>query len=642
MEKPTRYAIENKTLFYRSRFTIAPENNEVGEIWPHIVAAIQEWLEEKEGNREDNELPNFYTELTDDAVNISGLVAGSKGSAYASQRLENGTLECNEEDSSVKTNALYQNGSDTPSYWAIEYIENDKDHWYRRWFTNIGATAAENGSYIINVRIAIADDPTFICDCPYIPSRNTPRFIGKLLDIKGCIANSNGITLANEPKALTSRNMKAFIQDLESNERTIPFIVIAALRNQSGKYAIDPSILAKKVRGSAVVFTLDCSAIQTWIAYKSIFLDTETARDYRINPGFMRVFFPGVDLSDPEGSQRHRFYTGELLAASNPGQISNDVCGAFTRLYRRVQGEAIDPASITLIESQLKRKQLEQKLQELRSARAQEEQVEPNYQGLHTEEELKRALEQLKAHEAVKLAETTEFYESLIAEYDAETKRHDQGDDVLELQIAVEELNTEVKQLQKTVGAKDHMIQTLNQLNEKAEAKARQAEAQANIIRAMQGFPQTCAEALELAERAFGDRLIITNEAKDSAAKANRSISSDETFDILRTLAMNLWPKYFEQDEANGTAGTEFQRETGYYLTFHESAQTNKDPRLLKQREISYDGRTLNIAPHVKGKSGNRNASLRIHFAIDRPTRKIIIGHCGDHMETAGTRKVAK
>ena len=146
----------------------------------------------------------------------------------------------------------------------------------------------------------------------------------------------------------------------------------------------------------------------------------------------------------------------------------------------------------------------------------------------------------------------------------------------------------------------------------------------------------------ELAERAFGDRLIITNEAKDSAAKANRGISSDETFDILRTLAMNLWPKYFEQDEANGTAGTEFQRETGYYLTFHESAQTNKDPRLLKQREISYDGRTLNIAPHVKGKSGNRNASLRIHFAIDRPTRKIIIGHCGDHMETAGTRKVAK
>ena len=84
MEKPTRYATENKTLFYRSRFTIAPENNEVGEIWPHIVAAIQEWLEEKEGDREDNELPNFYTELTDDAVNISGLVAGSKGSAYAS------------------------------------------------------------------------------------------------------------------------------------------------------------------------------------------------------------------------------------------------------------------------------------------------------------------------------------------------------------------------------------------------------------------------------------------------------------------------------------------------------------------------------------------------------------------------------
>ena len=104
--------------------------------------------------------------------------------------------------------------------------------------------------------------------------------------------------------------MKTFIRELESNERTIPFVVIAALRNQPGKYAIDPGILAKKVRGSAVVYTLDCSAVQTWLAYQSMFLDSETARDYRINPGFMRVFFPGVDLSDPKGSQRHRFYTG--------------------------------------------------------------------------------------------------------------------------------------------------------------------------------------------------------------------------------------------------------------------------------------------------------------------------------------------
>lgn len=642
MEKHMRYATENKTLFYRSRFTISPESDGIGEIWPHVVTAIQGWLEEKEDLIDQEGTPSFLIDLTDDVENLCKTVSGAKGSAYASRRLASGMLECHAKKSTVSTNALFAAGSDTPSYWAMEYAESDKEKWYRRWYTNIGITAAGNGCYTVNTRVAIADDPAFICDQPFIPSRNTPRFIGRLLDIDGCVASSNGILLANEPQMLTQYNMESFRQDLESDGRTVPLVVLSALRDQPGSYAIDPCKLATKLRGSAVVYMLDCANAQTWGAYRETFLEDDAAREYRINSGSMRIFFPGVDLGDPDGGRRHRFYTDAALKESNPGRISNDVCGAFTRLYRRVQGEALDPASIMLIESQLKRKQLEQKLEELRKKRERENQTQPSYEGLHTEEELKQALDQQRAGYDARLSETTAFYEEIIAEYEAEAKRSDQGDDVLELQVKIDDLDDKIQELQQNVNAKDHTIYALNQRNEQTEMRARQNQAQASIIREMRCFPRSCEEALSLAEQAFADKLVVVDNAKVSAHSANRNIDSSETFDILRCLAMNLWPKYFEEDEIDGSAEAEFRNETGYELAFHESAQTNKDQRLQRIRTISYDGRTVDIAPHVKGKSGNRNAPLRIHFAVDRPTRKIVIGHCGEHLETAGTRKAAK
>ncbi len=642
MDKSVPYAVENKTLFYRSRFTIAPESEETGEIWPSIVTAVQGWLEEKEEALESKGLDNFLDDLTSDVKNLSKLVEGTKGNGCVSLRMMQGSLDCQAAKTSLRTKALFDDGCDVPSYWAMEYVEQSIDSWYRKWYTNVGVTAVGDGSYVVNTRVAIADDPAFICDRPYIPSRNTPRFVSKMLDIDGCVASSNGILLANDPQPLANYNMHDFKESLESRERTIPFVVIAALRDQPGRYAVDPGRLAAKLRGSAVVYTLDCSDYGTWLSYQDVFFKNEASRNYRVNPGFMRVFFPGVDLDDPDGSSRHRYYTQETLFESDEGRLCNDVCGAFTRLYRRVQGEALDPASIALIESQQRRKQLESRLQELKAVRNQQVHAAPSYEGMHTEEELKREIERVKKEADVELETTKGFYEELIEEYKAEADRQAQGDDILELQIQLEDLGDENRKLQSSVKAKDYRIQELSQVNRQLESRASEAKVQADLICTMREFPETCAKALDLAEQAFSGRIVVTQVARKSAASANRNIDSGETFDILRCLAMNLWPKYFEEDESDGDAGTEFKNETGYEIAFHESTMTKKDSRLQSLRQISYDGREIDISPHVKGKSGRRDALLRVHFCVDRKTGKIVVGHCGEHMETAGTRKAAK
>ena len=105
-------------------------------------------------------------------------------------------------------------------------------------------------------------------------------------------------------------------------------------------------------------------------------------------------------------------------------------------------------------------------------------------------------------------------------------------------------------------------------------------------------------------------------------------------------MAVNLWPLYFESHDEEGAIDSRYQAESGYELAFHESSMTNNNASLKKLRERSYDGRTVDITPHVKGKCGKRDSKFRVHFCVDNEKKLLVIGHCGAHLETAGTRKV--
>ena len=58
---------------------------------------------------------------------------------------------------------------------------------------------------------------------------------------------------------------------------------------------------------------------------------------------------------------------------------------------------------------------------------------------------------------------------------------------------------------------------------------------------------------------------------------------------------------------------------------------------LMKMRERSYGGRTVDISAHIKGRS--QKNTFRLHFYIDRENELIVIGHAGCHMKTAGSHR---
>ena len=349
----------------------------------------------------------------------------------------------------------------------------------------------------------------------------------------------------------------------------------------------------------------------------------------------MRVFFPGVNLDDEEGSQRHHFYTEHKLSQSNVSVISNDVCGAITRMYRRRSNEAVDLSSVKVQEERSHREALSQRVKALERKTEKSEKPAFDINGLHTEQELKEYIALLEEDNA-KLFETEKAHREYIDLLEADSLC---GDDPSVHDDEIQNLKAEIDQINGNLRAKDYRIGELANEKRLLEQQRDAYRCQAVVLQELTEFPSDAIGSLRLAEQAFGARLVFLPEAV-SSAEDFRSGRASDVFNVLRTMAQDLWPLYFEESEAKGSVEDRYQSKSGYELSFRESSMTNKDSDLRKKRLRMYNGNEIDVSPHVKGKCGNRDKRFRVHFYVDRANRKLVIGYCGSHMDTAGTRKV--
>ena len=157
----------------------------------------------------------------------------------------------------------------------------------------------------------------------------------------------------------------------------------------------------------------------------------------------------------------------------------------------------------------------------------------------------------------------------------------------------------------------------------------------ARVAECLQSIPRDLTDLLKLARSIWPERIVVLPEAMDSAKSYDGNLA--EEWDIVRSTATALYGLLFEDDGCEGQVADEFQRRTGYELTFSESSATRARADLMKMRERSYGGRTVDISAHIKGRS--QKNTFRLHFYIDRENELIVIGHAGCHMKTAGSHR---
>jgi hypothetical protein len=169
------------------------------------------------------------------------------------------------------------------------------------------------------------------------------------------------------------------------------------------------------------------------------------------------------------------------------------------------------------------------------------------------------------------------------------------------------------------------------------EASLKQLRDQQDVVGHLNRLPSSVSDAVELIEKLHPATIAFTPQAKQ-AAKATAFTDTGTAWRILWATATTLHALYFNNADERLDIAKRFKELTGFDLALSEGRNTTRDNKLMALRKQDYNGTAIDITPHVK--YGNRAPKLlRVHYYPDRERRRILIGHCGDHLENFSTAK---
>ena len=212
-------------------------------------------------------------------------------------------------------------------------------------------------------------------------------------------------------------------------------------------------------------------------------------------------------------------------------------------------------------------------------------------------------------------------------------------------EISSEELWAEIEVLEAEIGWWKAACETSQkELHEAAAGRRRAEEAlaasrvaathefgPAKLVASLLLHPRravSVSEALTLVSALFPARVVVLPSALESASKLD---GISKRGNRLLNLLLRLATDYYEviAEKGDSVARKVF---TPDEYSAHE-AQTTRDGPLGKVRDFAYHGTPLKMEQHLKiGIAADTSRTLRCYFAWLADERKLVIGHCGEHL----------
>ncbi len=618
--------IENEQIHYRTRFELCPYSTTKQALAP-ALRCIFKWILGKELKRKGPLLDLLQSQQgkVDFLVNSFQYPNGYSG----------GLNNCDQV--ALATRALKRPGNTSPVCWALEYDEPDGSNSFRHWHTRIGLSTTADGTCIVNAKVSYYLLPNYFGAPMRDPGANIPNFIKDLISLdeyQYCV----GETIA-EPDyiQLTPNNFQAeFTDNLLSEERELPLILVTS--DYNGIYPISNlSKFASFFLGMANVYGLDWRDWELRNQLLDLFDRNSSAYSYRCSCGNLRIYLPKIDLSNSSESPNHRFFTPDIIHERyrSEKQFADMLNRSFGRSYIRTEDDILDLNDIALREGRIAVEENKRKIVELKKRLDQPPSRDT------ASYVLKQPIENIVDTEKIRIQlererENAEYLKELLAVYE---------EGQAELLLQIENLEYRNMELEEEAQGNQAMRYHLEQEKLRAEENANEAKSlqrELDAVNSMDHVPTTLEDLLQLAANLWKNKVIVLDEAYRSAREF-KQYDMDESWKMLSSLSNCLWRIAF------GTQGCsnmeqEYRAETGITLTLRETGTTNADAECRRLRKRNYDGREIDITPHIKG-NGARNASrvsdkFRIHFYLDEKNRKVVIGHCGGHIKTAGTGRM--
>jgi hypothetical protein len=467
-----------------------------------------------------------------------------------------------------------------PMMFAFRYSHPDRDIYGREWVTEFGIQLEAGGAEMLCTVLLQVEDISPRVDAPI--SVTQPGFVADIAN--GCELSPR--TIGYEVRSLTVESAETFGDEVHRRDRRHPLIVVSALPD--GSYFIPAAQLGKSLLGLGQVYEIPADADTHEISriagrdYTAWRGGINIVRAPRLVRGnyvvrHRRILQADFERIGPTPAQRRSEILGHIVHDSNADSARQHIA---PKTVRRIS------------ESRERRRELERRLKDV--------------------------------HETGEQADLVKFLQEAYNEHAGRIGALEQENDELEVAL----------------GDRDDQIRALEYQN-------------ANLTTALAGIPQrgasdlgfdvevrealravldrtpTPKEALVAVSALYPERLIVLDTAWKSAEESAAFQRGGDAFELLTSLAGSYWESLHDgigDSEARSVFGSAFA------ATESESVRNNK--RAKRLRTFSYDGEDVEMMAHLK--IGNKDSvaeTLRIHFYWDSDKEKLVIGHCGKHLD---------
>ena len=464
----------------------------------------------------------------------------------------------------------------TIDMWAMRYTEYKKE---QNWITEVGIRRIDSETCLVHVNLSY-NHGRYALGSQAKPLPSVPRFITQLITDgrhKVFLANADDaaiIPIQTGCIKVSSTRAVSLLYDNLIHSCLRRYVIIVA--NGDFKADNEAKRLYQGLLGKALVVYLEkCDAVKDAL--------DDIPLEYRVPFNHIRIFYP-------------------VEERSNDRTIS---CDAMETSRKDVVAGLL---SAFILDNDLAIKKLET-VKHFNALTLAQEQIKKNEEAQSGNSEDRENVEELK-----------EFIDELCKEIDEQQKSHKKE---LERQVQ------ETERYKNRVGALTDVIE-----DKKRELTSAYNQ---NVSLAELAYPGSIAEIMNFFANLFPLRLIILEEAIESANQYSSFKEFNRAWELMSALTTTLYKMKYE--DADGLINeTSFKNATGYEITMSESRMTSRDANLANQRKLTYKGKVYDISPHIKW--GNKPPKcLRLHFAFVEDEKKILIGYFGEHLDNYSTRK---
>jgi hypothetical protein len=500
-------------------------------------------------------------------------------SAIDSNKLAKGINELRLKDGCSLTSRVTVDAAGLPTYpyfFCAQLSHGDNQVPGRRWMTEIGMRQDSPDDEIFCTILVKTDEISARVTAPIQTTR--PKIVEQLTQL----CRPSGFTPGLKVKSLDESSAKAFLHEVERSDRYWPMVIISSSRD--GKYPVTPDRIRSLLVGIADVVEVSNEA-------DTFQIEKILGRRYGAWGGAINIVF------QPRVGERGSFCETVMYRPNELSELEDDGRLIETEILTAVTHRTNLPASWRHIS-----------LERVTQAAFRSQ--------------LTKAILGAKQND-----ETAEYAELLVVA-DAELNSKEQQ--IASLRADVEDREGQISMLNAKIEGLKYSLSGQQTATNSSNDDMSVLGPLRNAIGASITDDPTLENSLKVISMLFSDRVIVLDTAFDSAQD-----SDEESFKYGSRAYGHLWKlsTVYWQSLADGLGDQHAKMAFGH-KTFAQNEGEALTSEGKKRRTFIYRDKEYLMEKHLKiGVKDSSSETLRIHFEWLAEEQRLLIGHCGKHLD---------